>query len=251
MNGLKKVVEGLSFMKEEYLLYRLGSGLKADREVRGFRPDIRVIGAEVDESNGVLWLVLAFSANIGRVSEDDLYSMLYRYFPEFEIDWGRSVGYTDRGIICLALRPFIERIPIMEKEGALDIPFGFKEIGAGMFKFREADGKDSYWKLIKQGEKFYLVRTDGTLPPDVIPPPEVKKKEGEVNIRIGSVVKTPDGFGIVVGIEDGKTRVRLFGQTKEIEYKDVVKFDPETDIELLRQYYRNIFPEEYVEELLR
>lgn len=231
-------------------LIRLGRALKADREKRGFRPDIRVIGSDVDERNGILWVVLAFNPNVGRISEDDIMSIVYRYFTDFNVDWEKTAGYEKKGILCLALRPFIEKIPVKENaDGSLDIPIGFKNIGASMFTFSEKDGSKSYWELIKEGDSFYLVRRDGTKPPEVIPPFEAKREKK--GARIGSVVRTPDGFGIVTAVEDDRYRVKLFGQTKEIEYKDVAEYDPERDIELLRQYYRNIFPEEYVEELLK
>jgi hypothetical protein len=252
---LKEIGTGNRWMRN---LIKLAEALKVDREMRGFRPDLRVIGTQLDERNGVLWVVLSFSIHAGKLSDKDVMEFAYTYFPDFQVDWGRTVGYEKKGIVCVALTPFVERIYLSEKkDGTVEVPAGFKEIGASLYSFVEADGSTSYWKLIKDEGKFALVRTDGTKPPKVIPPFEAKKKkeeEKEESLAIGCIVRTPgDQFGIITAKEEGKSTVRLLGQTKEVVFEDsrLVKYDPERDIEVLREYYRNVFPEEYVEELLK
>jgi hypothetical protein len=252
---LKEIGTGNRWMRN---LIKLAEALKVDREMRGFRPDLRVIGTQLDERNGVLWVVLSFSVHAGKLSDKDVLEFAATYFPDFQVDWSRTVGYEKKGIVCVALTPFVERIYLTErKDGSIEIPSGFREIGASLYSLVEADGSTSYWKLIKDGKRFALVRTDGTKPPKVIPPFEAKRKkeeEKEGGLEVGCMVRTPDNqFGIVVAKEGGRSTVRLLGQTKEVVFDDslLVKYDPERDLEVLRAYYRNVFPDEYIEELLK
>jgi hypothetical protein len=235
---------------------RLAQTLKLDREIRG-RPDLKLLGAELDERNKVLWLVFGFNVNAGCVSTADLQDFVMRYLPDFEIVWDKSVGYARKGIVCLAVRSFVERIPVKQRvDGNLELPLGFKEIGGSLFSFAEVDGTRSYWRLIKSDDGFALVRIDGTLPPTDILAPFEAQNEREAELHMGDLVKVKEGFGILTSVDkkNGKYRIKLLGQTKEIEYDDkaaIGKYDPERDVELLRSYYRNVFPDEYVEELLK
>lgn len=216
--------------------------LAKDREERGYRPDLRVLSSQLDERNGRVWITIAFSTNLPPPSTTDVMKLVYSVYPDFVIDWKSSFGYKN-GTIHLALKPFIEKITIKTVH---DIPSGFKSRGTGLYEFKEADGKISFWRLIKNGNEIYLVRVDGTEPPKVVPFIESEK------FKAGMLVKLPDNrLGVIKGFNRDKYCVQILGQTEVIETTDVAVFDPTTDREILRQYYSNLFPPEFVEGLLK
>ncbi len=229
---------------QEERMKQFVDALARDKAERGFRPDIHVVGGYIDEENARFWLILSFSPNIGSPDVKDVLGLVYRFYPDFEIDWKRSYGIRT-GSLYIALKPFVERIPVRD---ITEIPSGFVPKGTGIYSFKEPDGTESYWQFIKEGDRYYLVRKDGTKPPSVVPPVEIKERKG---IQVGSLVKTKEGIGIVQGKTLRGYMVKLLGQTKVIEVTDVAEFDPLREKDILRQYYSNLYPPDFVDALLR
>jgi len=217
--------------------------LKMDRIERGYRNDIRVVGSYLDKER--FWLVLAFSEMLGSPKVEDIIGLVYKVYPGFDIDWKSSYGVKN-GTIYLALKPYIEKIALKDPA---DIPVGFKACGGGIYSLREANGETSYWLFVKEGDKYYLVRKDGSKPPEVVTP--VESKQAKQGLTIGALVKVlGNQIGILKGVDNGAYIVKLLGQTKEVKVHDVAEFDITKEKELLREYYLNLYPPEFVDALL-
>ena len=243
---MEKVFNSSNKEHDMDLMTRLASTLNADKAQRGYRQDMRLIGTQVDMDEGVLWMELAFSPEAGKPELNDVMNIVYTAAPEYDIDWGRSKGFSNKGIISLALVPSVERIPVASYT---DIPTGFQAMGSGVYVLKATTG-DSYWKLVKNNDGLVLIRTDGSKPNPVVP---LVDATDENVLKNGDLVKAYNHVGIYKGKgNDGKSKMRLLGQTKEVEVDDVALagFDPSKDKQVLKDYYMNIYPADFVEQLL-
>lgn len=226
-----------------------------------YRLDLRITAMKADEDEGILWVQLEYPE--GRIpAYADIYFYLSAHLEDkWEIDKEIGViGIKGHNLLWIPLRPYIEKIPVRSEK---DIPSGFKNIGAGIFEYVDAEGNKSFWELKKiKGEngeeEMILVRRDMKEPLNPVPPVKVKReaKDSVVKrlLKVGKVIPLRNGLGEVVEVKDDSFVLRPIGQEQDVNklIKVLVpsKYSKEEDREVLRDYYRKIFPDDFVEALL-
>ena len=213
-------------LNEEFL-----TNLKSKLAERKYRADLEMVTA-AKNTTGAFKAEVAYNAELGHPSENDLLTLVAQAYPTHEIDWELVQVDPEEGVISLMLEPSVEMVPV---ESVKAIPPEFVAIGTGLYK-RAADntGKvQEIWTLKKSDDGLALYRN----------PNDIEVTADEEGFKAGDVVTVEGhGPGRIKRFDDlGNAFVQVGNKQHLVAQMDMKPYSVDKEKTKLEKYYSQVY----------